>query len=65
LKSRDEFSGYSWDYFMAEKSSTTSILRRQFQWIKATGIRVKPSDVTMKITDGTFEGHVLGKWSFG
>jgi hypothetical protein len=28
LKIRDEFSGYSWDYFMTEKSSTTTILKR-------------------------------------
>jgi transposase InsO family protein len=41
LKIRDEFSGYSWDYFMSEKSSTTAILKRQLQWIQATGIRVK------------------------
>ena len=25
LKIRDEYSGYSWDYFMSEKSSTTAI----------------------------------------
>jgi hypothetical protein len=31
LKVRDECSGYSWDYFMSEKSSTTAI----------SGIRVK------------------------
>jgi ribosomal protein S10 len=41
LKIRDEFSGYSWDYFMMEKSSTTKILRRQLQWMKAMGKRVK------------------------
>jgi hypothetical protein len=41
LKIRDEFSGYSWEYFMTEKSSTTMILRRQLQWMKAMGIRVK------------------------
>jgi hypothetical protein len=41
LKIRDKFSGYSWDYFMSEKSSTTAILKRQLQWIKASGIRVK------------------------
>jgi hypothetical protein len=27
LKIRDEFSGYSWDYFMTEKSSTTMIFK--------------------------------------
>jgi hypothetical protein len=41
LKTRDEFSGYSWYYFMTEKSSTTMISRRQLQWMKAMGIRVK------------------------
>jgi hypothetical protein len=41
LKVRDEFSGYSGDYFMSEKSSTTAILKRQLQWMKASGIRVK------------------------
>jgi hypothetical protein len=41
LKIRDEYSGYSWDYFMSEKSSTTTILKRQLQWIKASGMRVK------------------------
>jgi hypothetical protein len=41
LKIRDEFSGYSWDYFMSEKSSTTAILKRQLQWMKASGIQVK------------------------
>jgi hypothetical protein len=41
LNIRDEFSGYSWDYFMSEKSSTTEILKRQLQWMKASGIRVK------------------------
>jgi hypothetical protein len=41
LKIRDEFSGYSWDYFMSEKSSTTAVLKRQLQWMKASGIRVK------------------------
>jgi hypothetical protein len=41
LKIRDEFSGYSWDYFMSEKSSTATILIRQLQWMKASGIRVK------------------------
>jgi transposase InsO family protein len=41
LKIRDEFSGYSWDYFMTEKSSTTTILKRQLQWMKPMGIRVK------------------------
>jgi hypothetical protein len=41
LKIRDEFSGYSWDYFMSEKSSTTAILKRQLQWMKASGIWVK------------------------
>jgi hypothetical protein len=35
------FSGYSWDYFMSEKSSSTEILKRQLQWMKATGIRVR------------------------
>jgi hypothetical protein len=29
LKIRDEYSGYSLDYFMSEKSSTTTILKRQ------------------------------------
>jgi regulator of extracellular matrix RemA (YlzA/DUF370 family) len=38
LKIIDEFSGYSWDYFMSEKSSTTAILKRQLQWMKASGI---------------------------
>jgi hypothetical protein len=38
LKIRDEFSGYSWDYVMSEKSSTTTILKRQLQWMKASGI---------------------------
>jgi hypothetical protein len=28
LKIRDEYSGYSWDYFMSEKSSTTATLKR-------------------------------------
>jgi transposase InsO family protein len=41
LKTRDEYSGYSWDYFMSEKSSTIAILKRQLQWMKASGIRVK------------------------
>jgi hypothetical protein len=41
LKIRDEFSGYSWDYFMMEKSSTTMILGRQLQRMKAIGILVK------------------------
>jgi hypothetical protein len=41
LKIRDEYSGYSWDYLMSEKSSTTTILKRQSQWMKASGIRVK------------------------
>jgi ribosomal protein S10 len=41
LKIRDEFSGYSWDHFMSEKSSTTAILKRQLQWMKPSGIRVK------------------------
>jgi hypothetical protein len=27
LKIRDEFSGYSWDYFMTDKSSTTSYFK--------------------------------------
>jgi uncharacterized membrane protein (DUF2068 family) len=27
---------------MSEKSSTTTILERQLQWMKASGIRVKP-----------------------
>jgi hypothetical protein len=36
LKIRDEFSGYSWGYFMSEKSSTTAILKRQLQWMKAS-----------------------------
>jgi hypothetical protein len=36
-----EFSGYSWDYFMSEKSSTTTILKRQLQWMKASGKQVK------------------------
>jgi hypothetical protein len=31
LNIREEFSGYSWDYFMSEKSATTSILKRQLQ----------------------------------
>jgi hypothetical protein len=39
LKIRDEYS--SWDYFMSEKSSTTAIIKRQLQWMKASGIRVK------------------------
>jgi hypothetical protein len=37
LKIRDEFSGYSWDYFMSENSSATAILKRQLQWMKASG----------------------------
>jgi transposase InsO family protein len=41
LKIRDEFSGFLWYYFMTEKSSTTTILKRQLQWMKAMGIRVK------------------------
>jgi transposase InsO family protein len=41
LKIRDEYSGYSWDYFMSEKSSTTAIIQRQLQWMKASGIQVK------------------------
>jgi hypothetical protein len=41
LKIRDEYSGYSWDYFMSEKSSTTAILKRQLQWMKASVMRVK------------------------
>jgi hypothetical protein len=40
LKIRDEFSGYWWDYFMSEKS-TTAIPKRQLQCMKASGIRVK------------------------
>jgi hypothetical protein len=31
LKIRNEYSGYSWDYIMSEKSSTTAILKRQLQ----------------------------------
>jgi hypothetical protein len=42
LKIRDEsFSGCSWYYVMAEKSSATTILRRQLQWMKAMGICAK------------------------
>jgi transposase InsO family protein len=41
FKIRDEYSGYSWDYFMSEKSSATTILQRQLQWMKASGMRVK------------------------
>jgi hypothetical protein len=41
LKIRDAYSGYSRDYLMSEKSSTTAILKRQLQWMKASGIRVK------------------------
>jgi transposase InsO family protein len=41
LKIRGEYSGYSWDYFMSEKSSTTAILKRQLQLMKASGMRVK------------------------
>jgi hypothetical protein len=41
LKIRDEYSGYSWDYFMSEKSSTTAMLKRQLQWMKASGMRVQ------------------------
>jgi hypothetical protein len=41
LKIRDEYSVYSWDYFMAEKSSATAILKRQLQLMKASGMRVK------------------------
>jgi transposase InsO family protein len=41
LKIRDEYSGYSWEYFMSEKSSTTTILKRQLEWMKASGMRVK------------------------
>jgi hypothetical protein len=48
LKIRDEFSGYSWDYFMSEKSSTTTILKRQLQWMKASGIKLKLLDVIMR-----------------
>jgi hypothetical protein len=48
LKIRDEYSGYSWDYFMSEKSTTTAILKRQLQWMKASGMRVKLLDVTMQ-----------------
>jgi hypothetical protein len=38
LKIRDEYSGFFWDYFMSEKSSTTTILKRQLQWMKESGI---------------------------
>ena len=41
MKIGDEFIGYSWDYFMSEKPSTTAILKRQLHGIQATGIRVK------------------------
>jgi hypothetical protein len=41
LKIRDEYSGYSWDYFISEKSSTITILKRQLQWMKTSGMRVK------------------------
>jgi hypothetical protein len=30
LKIRDEYSGYSWDYFMSEKSSKTTILKSNY-----------------------------------
>jgi hypothetical protein len=41
LKIRDEYSGYSWAYFMLDKSATAMILERQLKWMKAKGIKVK------------------------
>jgi ribosomal protein S10 len=40
LKIRDEYSGYSWDYFMSDKSTTTMILERQLKWMKVKEIKV-------------------------
>jgi hypothetical protein len=63
LKIGDEFSGYSRDYFMAEKSSTTTIVGRQL----AIVIRVKTirCDNAKEQMEWPSEGHALGKWSFG
>jgi transposase InsO family protein len=41
LKIKDGYSGYSWDYFMANKSSTTAILRRHILYLKTRGMRFK------------------------
>jgi hypothetical protein len=53
---------------MAEKSSTTTILRRQLQWMKAMEICIKTfrcDNAIEQMAPLKFEGHVLGKWSFG
>jgi hypothetical protein len=38
LKIKDEYSGYSWDYFMSNNSTTKMILERQLKWMNARGI---------------------------
>jgi hypothetical protein len=35
LKLQDAYRGYSWDYFMPHKSSTTALLRRHLLYLKA------------------------------
>jgi transposase InsO family protein len=41
LQINDAYSRYSWDYFMANKSSTMAILRRHILYLKTRGTRIK------------------------